>query len=268
MYQLVPLPILTDNYVWILHDNQHAWVIDPGEAAPVRDYIVQRGLVLVDILITHHHHDHINGIPELLPLVTGHVIGASKRDIPNMRINQWVTPNSSFSLKHSEINVQVIDTSGHTFDHVSYLLHGAFAEPLLFAGDAIFSAGCGRLFDGTMEALFESFKTIATLQKNTLIACTHEYTLANLAFCRAIDPSHQDTQNHENQVKYAREQGSPSLPTSLALEMRINPYLRSLTMDEQWLTALSKQGIMAHTPFEAFAATRQLKDRFNAPIQP
>ena len=262
MYQLVAIPILDDNYVWLLRDDVHAWVIDPGDARPVRDYIVQHGLKLADILVTHHHHDHVNGIPELLPLLSGRVIGASKRPVANMRISEFVNVGDHVALSFCDLTARVLDTSGHTFDHVAYLIAGALTAPLLFCGDAIFSAGCGRIFDGTVLELFESFQRINQLPAETILACTHEYTLANLAFCLALDPTHEATQAHQNQVKYARALGQPSLPTTLATERLINPYLRSLQMDADWLAALSTHGVNATTAFEAFAATRRLKDSF------
>ena len=262
MYQLVPIPILDDNYVWLLRDDVHAWVVDPGDARPVRDYIVQHGLKLADILVTHHHHDHVNGIPELLPMLTGRVIGASKRPVANMRISELVAVGDEFTLSFSDLSVRVLDTSGHTFDQVAYLIQDALAEPLLFCGDAIFSAGCGRIFDGTMQDFYQTMQRIDELPPQTILACTHEYTLANLAFCLALNPTHEATQAHQNQVKYARALGQPSLPTTLVTERMINPYLRSLHMDADWLAALNSHGANATTAFEVFAATRTLKDSF------
>ena len=266
MLTLKPIPCRQDNYIWILHDTRYAWVIDPSLAAPVRDYIAQHGLILIDILITHHHYDHVEGIDELLPLLKGHVIGASQR-IP--QLTDILPSPAKFKLNHSEIDVELISTFGHTYDHVSYYLPNALPQPLLFCGDTIFSAGCGRLFDGTIEQLFDTFQRLMQLPDNTLIACAHEYTLSNLEYALAIDPGSEPTQNYNNQVKYARARDQPSLPSHLALEKSINPYMRCVAFESEWISHLTEfavrrgvSEVSIQTPFDAFKLCRVLKNTF------
>ena len=272
-YQLIALPCRTDNYIWLIHNDTHAWVIDPSLAAPVRNYIVRHNLILADILITHHHHDHVEGISELAPLVTGRIIGDSERI---SGLTERVHAPCQLILSHSDIIVQVLPTAGHTFDHVSYYCPHLLQTGVLFCGDTLFSGGCGRIFDGTLQQLFDSFKRIMQLPDETQIACAHEYTEANLNFALAIQSSHLPTQNHLNQVKYARTNGWASLPSTLAVEKRINPYCRAIMapQDSDWkagLKALAAQyapdlGTIdvseEDLAFSLFSLCRALKNRF------
>jgi hydroxyacylglutathione hydrolase len=152
---------------------------------------------------------------------------------------------------------------------VSYYLPDAFEQPVLLCGDTIFSGGCGRLFDGTIEQLFTTFEHLYGLSESTIIACAHEYTLSNLEFALAITPDHRPTQDYNNRVKYLRARGEPSLPTYLALEKAINPYMRCLAFEPDWIAQLSqfahRQGVsdfVIDTPFDAFKLCRALKNHF------
>ena len=275
-YQLIALPCRTDNYIWLIRNDTHAWVIDPSLAAPVCDYIAQHGLILADILITHHHYDHVEGIAELTPLVTGRIIGDSERIAG---LTERVRAPCTLILSHSDIVMQVLETAGHTFDHISYYCPHLLQTGVLFCGDTLFSGGCGRVFDGTMQQLFDSFKRIMQLPDATQIACAHEYTEANLNFALTIQSSHLPTQNHLNQVKYARANGWASLPTTLAIEKQINPYCRAIERpdDADWvagLMALAAQkpqivdAMAAHqiktegSAFALFSLCRELKNQF------
>lgn len=226
VYQLIALPCLSDNYIWLLRNATHAWVVDPSQAEPVRDYIAQHRLILADVLITHHHHDHVGGIAGLMPDLKGEVIGDSERiDGLTRRIDA----PCDFWLSFSEIEVRALSTPGHTHDHISYYCPYLLQTGVLFCGDTLFSAGCGRVFDGTMTQLRDSLLQLMRLPDEILIACAHEYTLANLAFALVIEEGHYATQTHLNQVQYARARGLPSLPSSLGLEKTINPFLRALS---------------------------------------
>ena len=265
-YTLKILPCRTDNYIWLIHNAHHAWVIDPSLAAPVQDYIAQHGLILADILITHHHHDHVGGIAGLLPLLTGRVIGSSNR-IPALTEN--LSPPTELTLSFSDMRVQMLATHGHTYDHVSYFLPDVFERPVLLCGDTIFSAGCGRIFDGNCEQYVETYTRLMQLPDNTLIACAHEYTEANLAYALAIDSTHPPTLTYNNEVKYARARGEPSVPSTLAREKQINPYMRCLTMDAAWIDALTEFALRRgevdvdiRSPLDAFTLCRRLKNQF------
>lgn len=242
-YELIALPARTDNYIWLVRNATHAWVIDPSLAEPVRDYIAQHHLILADILITHHHHDHIEGITELVPLVRGAIIGDSERI---GGLSQRIHAPTSITLSLSNITVQALATPGHTHDHIAYFCPHWLQTPVLFCGDALFSAGCGRIFDGTMAQAFDTIAQFLTLPDETLVACAHEYTLSNLAFALRIQSTHKATQAYLNQVKYARERGQPSLPSNLGLEKRINPFIRAVAMrhtdeplDTDWINGLN-----------------------------
>jgi hydroxyacylglutathione hydrolase len=273
-YQLIALPCRTDNYIWLIRNATHAWVIDPSLAEPVRDYISQHGLILADILITHHHHDHVGGIAELSPWVTGRIIGDSER-IAGLTEN--IHAPCSLKLSNSDIVMEVLATAGHTFDHISYYCPHLLQTGVLFCGDTLFSAGCGRIFDGSMQQLFDSFVRIMQLPNETQIACAHEYTEANLDFALAIQAAHLPTQNHLNQVKYARANGMASLPSTLAIEKQINPYCRAIAHpdDTDWVAGLKALASKhAHTlgkmdatnfedsAFELFSLCRLLKNGF------
>lgn len=265
-YTLHLLPCRTDNYIWLIHNARHVWVIDPSLAAPVLDYISQHDLILADILITHHHHDHVEGIAELLPHLTGRVIGSSQR-IPTLTEN--LTAPTELMLSFSDLRVQMLATHGHTYDHVSYFLPDAFEHPVLFCGDTIFSAGCGRIFDGDNAQYVETYSRLMQLPEDTLIACAHEYTEANLKYALAIDSSHACTLAYNNEVKYARARGKPSLPSTLAREKSINPYMRCLTMEAAWVDALTEfalrrgeMDVRIRSPLDAFTLCRKLKNQF------
>ena len=242
-YELIALPARNDNYIWLIRNPTHAWVVDPSLAEPVRDYIAQHDLTLADLLITHHHYDHVEGIAELTPLVQGRIIGDSERI---HGLTERVHAPTEFTLSFSDIRTQVLSTPGHTYDHVSYYCPHLLQTPVLFCGDALFSAGCGRIFDGTMAQAFETIEQFIQLPDETLIACAHEYTLSNLDFALRIQSAHEDTQAYLNQVKYARERGLASLPSSIGLEKRINPFCRAVRiglstepLDTAWIEGLN-----------------------------
>ena len=242
-YELIALPARNDNYIWLIRNPTHAWAVDPSLAEAVRDYIAQHDLTLADLLITHHHYDHVEGIAELTPLVQGRIIGDSERI---HGLTERVHAPTEFTLSFSDIRTQVLSTPGHTYDHVSYYCPHLLQTPVLFCGDALFSAGCGRIFDGTMAQAFETIEQFIQLPDETLIACAHEYTLSNLDFALRIQSAHEDTQAYLNQVKYARERGLASLPSSIGLEKRINPFCRAVRiglstepLDTAWIEALN-----------------------------
>ncbi|TDR30192.1 hydroxyacylglutathione hydrolase [Hydromonas duriensis] len=265
-YILFPIPCRDDNYTWIIHNQKHAWVIDPSLSEPVDAYLTQHQLILADILVTHHHYDHIEGIRGLLPLLQGRVVGGSQRIRELTEV--WGAP-ASFELSCSNMRVQMLATPGHTYDHVAYFLDNGVEQPVLFCGDTIFSAGCGRVFDGTIEELFCSFTRLIQLPEDTRIACAHEYTLANLDYALAIDSSHDATVSYHNEVKYARQRNMPSLPTHLGLEKRINPYMRCIAFESNWVAALTEfamrrgeKNVRIDSPLDAFTLCRKLKNNF------
>ncbi|MDQ7744322.1 hydroxyacylglutathione hydrolase [Hydrogenophaga pseudoflava] len=219
---LLPLPAFNDNYIWVLHDGRRALVVDPGESEGVMKWLVSEGVVLDTILVTHHHGDHTGGV-DALRLATGaRVIGPAHEVVPEPL--QRVADGDS--IETLGLRFEVLDVPGHTAGHIAYHCAEVVGRPLLFCGDTLFSAGCGRLFEGTPEQMLASLDRLAALPDDTRVCCTHEYTLSNLRFARAVDPANTDLQTYEQHCQALRERNLPTLPSSIGLEKRINPFLR------------------------------------------
>jgi hydroxyacylglutathione hydrolase len=253
---LLPLPAFSDNYIWMLHDGAQAFVVDPGDAAPVVKALDRLGLQLAAILVTHHHPDHVGGIDALRPRLQGPVYGPAHEVIP-----QPCTP----LVEGDRVNVlgldfEVIDVPGHTAGHIAYVQRGVSAAPLLFCGDTLFSAGCGRLFEGTPAQMNHSLAKLKALPGDARVCCTHEYTLSNLRFANAVEPGNLALQAHTVQCVAQRERGEPTLPSSIAIERNINPFLRC-TVPEV-LASARAQGAASNDEVDVFAALREWKNNF------
>lgn len=221
---LLPLPAFQDNYVWLLHDRHgHALVVDPGDATPVRQALQTIGLELKGILVTHHHADHTGGIALLHQLTGAPVYGPSAETIPGL--TQQLRGGDT--LKVLGTHFEVLDVPGHTLGHIAFYAAHAEGGPLLFCGDTLFSAGCGRLFEGTPAQMLTSLDTLAALPGNTRVCCAHEYTLSNLKFAAAVEPDNTDLLHHTAWCMQMRQQGQPTLPSRIQLENAINPFLRA-----------------------------------------
>lgn len=253
---LVALPAFNDNYIWLLHDGTRAVVVDPGDAAPVIEALERLQLQLAAILVTHHHGDHTGGLEALRPHLQGPVYGPERERIPEpvQRVRGGQT------IEAIGRRLQVIDVPGHTAGHVAYHLHGADEAPLLFCGDTLFSAGCGRLFEGTAEQMHASLEALAALPADTRVCCAHEYTLSNLKFAAAVEPGNADVRAHQARCTALREAGQPTLPSTLALEARINPFLR--TQVPAVVAAARAEGATSDEPVPVLAALREWKNRF------
>jgi hydroxyacylglutathione hydrolase len=221
MMKLVALPAFTDNYVWMLHDGTQALVVDPGDAQPVKDALRTHGLRLAGILVTHHHADHVGGLAALADVLEGPVYAPATEAIPG----PVVPVRGGDSITLLGLAFDVLDVPGHTAGHIAYVQRDS-AEPLLFCGDTLFSAGCGRLFEGTPAQMHASLQRLAALPDATQVCCTHEYTLANLRFAALVEPGNDDVRQHTEWCERERAQGRPTLPSHLGLERRINPFLR------------------------------------------
>ena len=259
MLTLHPIPAFTDNYIWCLHDNESAYVVDPGQADPVMDYLHDRSLILKGILITHHHWDHVSGIEALLQEYPGiPVWGPALETIPGR--TQSLTEGDSVELSWG-IQFSVFEVPGHTLGHIAYYGENTPVGNLLFCGDTLFSSGCGRLFEGTPEQMHQSLQNLAALPVDTKVCCTHEYTTSNLAFAQAVEPYNQDIQDRVAQVSALREQNLPSLPSTLALELLVNPFLR-VTESTVLQSLQEKCGKRPANEVESFAKLREWKDNF------
>jgi len=257
MLQIIDIPVLADNYIYILHDDDSGAtaVIDPAISEPVLAALSARGWKLDMVLNTHHHHDHI-GANLALKLATGcHVVGAASdaQRIPGL--DKALIDGDCFMLGQYEL--QALNTPGHTSGHIVYYCP---IVPALFCGDTLFSLGCGRLFEGSPQDMLLSLQRIKSLPAETLIYCTHEYTLSNALFALTVDPNNLGLQQYYALICEKRRQGLSTLPSNLALELATNPFLRT---DKPILrSAVGCDDTSDEV--EVFARLRRLKDDFKA----
>lgn len=260
-----PIPAFNDNYLWCLHDGAQAVVVDPGDATPVLHYLQQNHLQLCGILVTHHHGDHVGGIPRLVQQFQGiPVWGPAGENIP--ALTHPLRQDDQITLPLGLV-LNVLDVPGHTRGHIAYYCAdagagaGADAGPALFCGDTLFSSGCGRLFEGTPDQMFASLGLFRRLPCATRVYCTHEYTLSNLKFALAVEPDNAPLQQRQHQVEQLRAQGLPSLPSTLALELQVNPFLR--TDQPGVVDAVARNcGTRPASEAQTFARLRAWKDNF------
>lgn len=255
MIQISALPAFTDNYIWLLQDHatRRCAVVDPGDAAPVQAWLdAHPGWVLSDILVTHHHHDHVGGVQALKNVTQARVYGPASENIPARDVA--LGDDDRISVLGLDFDVYAVP--GHTLGHIAYYHHG-----LLFCGDTLFAAGCGRLFEGTPEQMHRSLGRLAALPEDTLVYCTHEYTLSNLKFAAAVEPDNPDITARLEKVTRQRSDGVITLPSTLALEKLTNPFLRT-TETSVKQKADERNGQRNGTPSEVFAALRAWKDKF------
>ena len=252
--QIIPIPAFRDNYIWLLRSGSRAAVVDPGDAAPVLRHLADEGLSLAAILITHHHPDHVGGLPELLAQAPVPVFGPARESIAG--IDHPVGEGDRVALAELGVEFRVLDIPGHTAGHVGYYGGGA-----LFCGDTLFAAGCGRLFEGTPAQMFASLQKLAALPGDTRVYCTHEYTLSNLAFAAAVEPDNPAVTERIAASQALRADQRPTVPFLLAGEMLTNPFLRS---DQPAVIrqAEAQAGHSLGSPVEVFAAIREWKNRF------
>lgn len=255
MLSVTPIPAFSDNYIWLLRQDTSpdVTVVDPGDASPVIELLEREGLRLGTILITHHHHDHTGGLPELIRQYRPRVIGPQNPDIEG--IDERLAEGDECLVMGRRF--EVIEVPGHTRDHIAFFAAGI--PPLLFCGDTLFSAGCGRLFEGSAEQMHTSLAKLTTLPNETLVFAGHEYTLANLRFAKAADPDNAAIDEYFDECRRAREQDKPTLPSNLAREHQINPFLRADRPGVQ--QAAATQG-NADSPLSTFATLRAWKDHF------
>ena len=253
---LLALPAFADNYIWMLHDGARAVVVDPGDAAPVHKALDELGLLLAGILVTHHHADHVDGVDALRGRLQGIVHGPARESIPR----PFEPLNEGQQIEVLGLHFKIIDVPGHTAGHIAYAQTDAVPAPLLFCGDTLFSAGCGRLFEGTPAQMSQSLAKLAALPADSRVCCTHEYTLSNLRFAAAVEPGNGERAAYHARCEKLREAGQPTLPSSVGLELQINPFLRCV--EGEVVASAQAQGAAADDPVSVLAALREWKNRF------
>lgn len=246
------IPAFQDNYIWVLNDEQGKCIIvDPGDAAPVLNAIAHNHWQPEAILLTHHHHDHVGGVKELIENFPGLVVYGPE-ETRDKGTNRVVGEGDKVNILKYEFSV--LATPGHTLGHICY-----FSFPYLFCGDTMFSGGCGRLFEGTAEDMYQSFQKINKLPAETLICCAHEYTLSNMKFSLSILPDDEDLTRYYRKVKELRAKNQSTLPSSLHIERQINLFLR--TEDTDLIDKINKETNLQQSQ-QIFAWLRAKKDSF------
>ncbi|MBL1378336.1 hydroxyacylglutathione hydrolase [Zobellella iuensis] len=256
MPNISPIPAFNDNYIWLISNGNSAAVVDPGDAAPVARALAERSLTLDAILITHHHRDHTGGVKALLARWPEARLYAPAAEPMPAASGTALQEGDRLTLPSLGLELEVMAVPGHTLGHIAY--HG---QGLLFCGDTLFSGGCGRLFEGTPQQMHLSLSRLAALPEDTKVYCTHEYTQANLAFCHAVEPNNPELKKYLQNVAKLRQQGLPTLPSSIGLENAVNVFLRAHVPG---VRAAAQHHAMAELngDAEVFAALRRWKDDF------
>ena len=251
---IVALPAFNDNYIWtIVNESLRTLTcVDPGDAAPVLSYAKHNALTIDNILLTHHHQDHTAGVEQLLQHYPNTaVFGPIDERIPF--VNAVVRDEDIIHIENFAF--RVLSTPGHTASHICY------QEPVqgwLFCGDTLFSAGCGRVFDGTIENLHHSIMLLKNLPNDTKIYCGHEYTLQNLRFAASIEPENKTISSYFSHLQ--EKPGQCSLPSTIALEKKINPFMRThIPTIQEFALA---HGIPSHDSLAIFKLLREQKNVF------
>lgn len=252
--ELVTLPCLSDNYTYLIHDpaTGATAVIDVPDAGPVLSELARREWRLTDILLTHHHNDHIDGVAALRGATGAKVWGAEadRHRLPRLDWSLW----EGDEVQVGSVTGRVIDVPGHTVGHIAFYFA---ADGLAFTGDSLMAGGCGRLFEGTPAQMWSSLRKLAALPPETLICSGHEYTASNLSFAASIEPANPRLAMRQHEVARARGEGLPSVPTVLEEELATNPFLRAALPEVK-----SAIGMAGAPDVDVFAEIRARKNRF------
>lgn len=258
--QIIPIPAFKDNYIWLVHNGRHAIIVDPGDAEPVIACLNKLNLTLSTILITHHHSDHIAGVAALIAAYSDITVYAPK-------LEQYAFPHIAVAepdtivLSDFKLKLNVLDLPGHTLGHIAFdvsINSGKLDAPnLLFCGDTLFGAGCGRLFEGTPAQMHASLQKLAQLPQDTQVYCTHEYTLHNISFALSVEPNNRALLARQQTTATLRQQQQASLPSTIALELASNPFLRCHSAEIQ--TTL---GLKNAPELQVFTLMREMRNHY------
>lgn len=251
---LVVIPCLSDNYTYLLHDPDSGAtaVIDVPDAAPVQAALAERGWTLTDILITHHHHDHVGGVEALRKTTGARVTGAAADDHRLPQLDHAVAAGDVITLGSE--TAEVMDAPGHTVGHIAYYFSDS---GILCTGDSLMALGCGRLFEGTAEQMWGTLSRFAALPGETRVCSGHEYTQANARFALSVEPENADLQTRSRAIDAARAEGRPTVPATITEERATNPFLRAS------IPSVKSAVEMAGAPdSDVFAQIRRMKDAF------
>jgi hydroxyacylglutathione hydrolase len=265
------IPAFTDNYLWVVHNDQYAITIDSGDATPIIDYLAAHHLQLVAILATHHHADHIGGIDALLDFFQLRdkimVYGPANENIPSRTHSHVIGNTDPLNIPELSLRLDVIEVPGHTRDHIAYF---AADQQWLFCGDTLFAGGCGRMFEGTPAQMQVSLAKLKALPASTKVFCAHEYTLSNLRFAIAVEPHNKALQARIKTDTAKRANGIATVPSTIADEIETNPFLRwdsaeiiaSVKSKPQHWRGFSTENGWNGTPIGVFGTLREWKNHF------
>ncbi len=254
MLKIFPLPALKDNYIWIIHNQQFAVVVDPGDAEPVLEYLAVHQLKLAAVLCTHHHADHTAGVNALVEQYPAPVYFPQREKV--LGGTHAVSEGEMIDVPELNTKFSVLDIPGHTAGHVAYVGAGG-----VFCGDTLFGCGCGRLFEGTAAQLLHALKKLAALPDDTQVYCGHEYTEDNIRFALSCEPDNAQLVQRQQHVQILRSAGKPSLPSNIMLEKLTNPFLRC-TEPDIIKTMQQQSAIKQHDELSIFTAMRTWKNIF------
>lgn len=224
--EIVRVPVLSDNYAWLIHDAGHTVALDPGEAGPVAAAAAARGWTIGQVWLTHWHPDHVGGAAALR--AAGATIAGPAAEADRIAgLDTLLEEGDGIAVGHAQATIWSVP--GHTAGHIAFHLAD---RGVIFTGDTLFAMGCGRLFEGTAAQMHANMRRFAALPEDTRVYCGHEYTLSNARFAATVEPDNAAIAARLAAVEAMREQGEPTVPTTIALERATNPFLRSVDADE------------------------------------